>query len=172
MGMFVGVLDLSPHEITSLIFKGVATPHPNRLETAGIKGVPQVVAPGGLDFVSRGPLETLSQQDREKLHYRHSPMFTHVRVSCEEMREVARMVAGKLNKGKGLTAVMIPLRGFSDQARAGGPISDHASDMEFVQTLYKNLDKRIRIIEVDAHINDEAFARAVCSTLLAFLEEG
>jgi uncharacterized protein (UPF0261 family) len=171
MGMFAGVLDLSPHEITSLIFKGVATPRPDRLETAAIKGVPQVVAPGGLDFVSRGPIETLSQEDLKKPHYRHSPMFTHVRVSCEEMRGVARMVAEKLNRGKGPTAVVIPLRGFSDQGRAGRQISDHASDMEFVQTLKKNLNACIRIVEVDAHINDEAFAQAVCSTLLAFLAE-
>jgi len=99
-------------------------------------------------------------------------MFTHVRVSCEEMREVARMVAEKLNRGKGPTAVVIPLRGFSDQGGAGGLISNHASDMEFVQTLNKNLDERIRIVEVDAHINDEAFAQAACSTLLALLGEG
>ena len=172
MGMFAGVLDLSPHEITSLLFKGVATPRPDRLETAATKGVPQVVAPGGLDFVSRGPLETLSPEDRKKPRYRHSPMFTHVRISGEEIREVARMVAEKLNRGKGPTAVVIPLQGFSDQSRAGRPISDPASDMEFVQTLKKNLNARIRIEEVDAHINDEAFAQAVCSTLLTFLGEG
>jgi uncharacterized protein (UPF0261 family) len=172
MGMFAGVLDLSPHEITSLLFKGVATPRPDRLETAAIKGVPQVVAPGGLDFVSRGPLETLSPGERKKPHYRHSPMFTHVRISGEEIRAVARMVATKLNRARGPTAVVIPLRGFSDQGRAGRPISDPESDMEFVQTLKKNIDARIHIVEVDAHINDEAFAQAVCSTLLTFLGEG
>ena len=172
MGMFAGVLDLTPHEITSLLFKGVATPRPDRLETAAMKGVPQVVAPGGLDFVSRGPIKTLSPGDRKKLHYRHSPMFTHVRISGEEIREVARMVAEKLNRGRGPTAVVIPLRGFSDQGRAGRPISDPASDMEFVQTLKKNINARIHIVEVDAHINDEAFAQAVCSTLLTFLGEG
>jgi uncharacterized protein (UPF0261 family) len=44
--------------------------------------------------------------------------------------------------------------------------------MEFVQTLKKNINARIHIVEVDAHINDEAFAQAVCSTLLTFLGEG
>ena len=82
------------------------------------------------------------------------------------------MVAEKLNRGKGPAAVVIPLGGFSDQGRAGGHIADHASDMEFVRTLKETLDKRIRIVEVDAHINDEAFARAVCSHLFALLGEG
>jgi len=170
-GMFAGVLDLSPHELTSLIFKGVAAPRPDRLETAAVKGVPQVVAPGGLDFVSRGPIETLSPEDRKKPHYRHSPMFTHVRVTCEEMEEVARVVAEKLNRGKGPAAVVIPLRGFSYQGRAGGHIGDHASDMIFVQTLKELLSAHIRIVEVDAHINDEAFAQASCSTLFELLGE-
>jgi uncharacterized protein (UPF0261 family) len=135
MNVFAGVLDLSPHEITSLIFKGVAASNPNRLETAAIEGIPQVVAPGGLDFISRGPIHILSDEDRMKPHYRHSPMFTHVRVTSEEMGEVARFVAERLNRGKGPTAVAIPLGGFSDQGREGGHIGDHQSDMAFVQAL-------------------------------------
>jgi uncharacterized protein (UPF0261 family) len=172
MNLFAGVLDLSPHEITSLIFKGVAASNPNRLETAAIEGVPQVVAPGGLDFISRGPIDILSEEDRMKPHYRHSPMFTHVRVTSEEMREVAQFVAERLNRGRGPTAVAIPLGGFSDQGRVGGQISNHESDMAFVQMLKKALKKRIRVVEVDAHINDEAFAQTVCSTLFALLGEG
>lgn len=171
MGLFAGVLDLSPHELTSLLFGGVAAPRPDRLETAAIRGVPQVVAPGGLDFVSRGPLESLAGEDRSKPHYRHSPMFTHVRITREEMRAVAQMVAEKLNKGKGPAAVVIPLRGFSDQGRTGGHIADPASDREFVQTLRKKLKKNIPIVEVDAHINDEPFARAVCSALFSLLKK-
>lgn len=171
MNIFAGVLDLSPHEITSLMFKGVAASNPNRLETAAIEGIPQVVAPGGLDFISRGPIDILSEQDRMKLHYRHSPMFTHVRVTTEEMREVARFVAERLNRGKGPTAVAIPLGGFSDQGREGGHIGDHESDMAFVRTLKKSLKKSIRVVEVDAHVNDEAFAQTVCSTLFELLGE-
>jgi uncharacterized protein (UPF0261 family) len=99
-------------------------------------------------------------------------MFTHVRVTSEEMKEVARFVAERLNSGKGPTAVAIPLGGFSDQGREGGLIGDHESDMAFVQTLKKALKKGIRVVEVDAHINDEAFAQTACSTLFKLLGEG
>lgn len=171
-GMFTGILDLTTHELTSLLFGGVATPSQNRLETAALKGVPQVVAPGGLDFISKGPIDTLSEEDRKKIHYRHSPMFTHVRVNSSEMEEVARVVAKKLNRGQGPAAVAIPLGGFSDQGRAGGHIADNDADMKFVKTLKNRLNKNISVVEVDAHINDESFARAVCSVLFQLLGEG
>ncbi len=170
-GMFTGVLDLTTHELTSLLFGGVATPNQNRLETAAIKGVPQVVAPGGLDFISKGPIDTLSQGERQKVHYRHSPMFTHVRVTSSEMEALARVVAEKLNRGQGPTAVVIPLGGFSDQGRAGGHIADNDADMKFVETLKNRLNKDIPVVEVDAHINDENFAQAVCSVLFQLLGE-
>lgn len=171
-GMFAGLLDVTTHELTSLLFGGVATPGQNRLETAAIKGIPQVVAPGGLDFISRGPIDTLSEEDRTKVHYRHSPMFTHVRVNSDEMEELARVVAERLNKGQGPTAVVIPLGGFSDQGRAGGHIADPDADRAFARTLKKTLRKDISIVEVDAHINDETFARTVCSALFQLLGEG
>jgi uncharacterized protein (UPF0261 family) len=170
-GMFAGVLDLTTHELTSLLFGGVATPNPDRLESAAIKGVPQVVAPGGLDFISKGPIDNLSKKERQKVHYRHSPMFTHVRVTADEMGKLARVVAEKLNRGQGPAAVAIPMGGFSDQGRAGGHIADHDADMAFVDTLKKTLKKDISIVEVDAHINDETFARAVCSVLFQLLGE-
>lgn len=172
VGMFAGVLDVTTHELTSLLFGGVATPGPNRLETAAIKGVPQVVAPGGLDFISKGPIDTLSKEEKEKVHYRHSPMFTHVRVTSREMEEVGRVVAEKLNKGQGPMAVVIPLGGFSDQGRAGGHIADHDADMTFVKTLKNRLNKDISVVEVDAYINDHNFAQAVCTVLFQLLGEG
>ena len=43
--------------------------------------------------------------------------------------------------------------------------------LEFVKTLKKTLNKDIRIVEVDAHINDETFAQTVCSVLFQLLGE-
>ena len=163
--MFSGVLDLTTHEITNLVFKGVAMPSTNRLETAGKKGIPQVVGPGGLDFISRGPIEKLHDEDLKRPHYRHSPYFTHVRVSREGMRKVAEVVAEKINPGCGLTAVVIPLKGFSDQSRPGGPIHDPEADLEFTLALKRRLNKHIRLVEVDANINDESYAACACSCL-------
>jgi len=170
-GMFAGILDVTPHDINNFLFNGFSTPHPDRLETAARKNIPQVFAPGGLDFVSRGAGDTLSDEDREKLHYRHSPMFTHVRVDACEMKKVAQTVAKKLNRGQGFTAVAIPLQGFSFQGHAKGQLADHESDMTFVRILKEKLIDGIPVIEVDAHINDKVFARTVCSLLVQLLNK-
>ena len=107
-GVFRGVLDLTTSELTSEIFHGIASAGPHRLMAAALHGVPQVVAPGGLDFISRGPVETLTVDDRCRPHCRHSPIFTHVRVDSAGMRQVAREVAVRLNLSCGPCAIAIP----------------------------------------------------------------
>lgn len=98
-------------------------------------------------------------------------MFTHVRVTSDEMADVAQEVAHKLNKGQGSTTVAIPLRGFSCQGHSKGYLADHEADMTFIRVLKEKLNKKITVIEVDAHINDESFAQAVCSSLFQLLEK-
>ena len=166
-GIFAGILDLTPHDVNNFLFDGISPPYPGRLESAAGQNIPQVVAPGGLDFISRGPVEALSDEDRRKKHYRHSPMFTHVRVSSDEMKEVASLVADKLNMSRGNTTVAVPLHGFSCQGHAGGHLADHDSDMTFVRILKQKLRKDIAVVEVDAHINEYS----VCSSGLSLLFE-
>jgi uncharacterized protein (UPF0261 family) len=52
-GLFVGVLDLTTREFIDYLaggyYGGIG---PERLETAGKKGIPQVVGPGGLDCIA------------------------------------------------------------------------------------------------------------------------
>lgn len=165
MGMFPAVLDLTTHELTDDLFGGTGATGDVRLENATRMGLPQVVAPGGLDIISRGPVETLSRTERKRPHYRHSPFFTHVRVPESGMRRVASRLAGKLNQGDGPIVVAIPLKGFSDQARAGGQIHDPEADAAFSETLKSKARKNIRIVEIDAHINDREFAVCICHLL-------
>lgn len=169
-GCFSGVLDVTPHDINNFLFGGISPPYSGRLESAGRKKIPQVVAPGGLDFVSRGPIDTLSEGDRKKKHYQHSPMFTHVRVNANEMKDVAEIVAHRLNIGQGKTIVAIPLQGFSYQGHARGQLADHEADMTFTRVLKKRLKKDIPVIEVDAHINDKSFAEVICSRLIQLID--
>jgi uncharacterized protein (UPF0261 family) len=164
-GMFSAVLDLTTHEITNQLFSGVGIASPDRLETAARTGIPQVVAPGGVDVISRGPIDTLRPSERKRPHYRHSPFFTHVRTSARQMRQVGEAVAEKLNRSHGACAVVIPLRGFSDQNRPGGLFYDPQADGEFVSILKKRLDPRIRLVEIDAHMNDKTFASRTCELL-------
>ena len=163
--MFRGVLDLTTSELTSEIFGGIATAGPERLTTAGRLGVPQVVCPGGLDIVSRGPLAGLDPTDRARPHYAHSPTFTHVRIDAAGMRKVAGVLAARLNAAIGPTAFALPLRGFSAESRPGGAIHDPAADEAFRSELRARLAPSVALVEIDAHINDPVFVRRACTLL-------
>jgi len=67
----------------------------------------------------------------------------------------------RLNKSKGPTAVIIPVKGFSIYSREGGPLFDHEADMAFASMLKKGLKSNVRYIEVDNHINDPEFLDVV-----------
>ncbi len=164
-GMFPGVLDLTTHEITDDVFNGTGKPGSERMETAGRMGIPQVIVPGGVSIISRGPLETISRTERAGVFYRHSTSFTHVRVPAQGMRRVARLFARKLNTAVGPTAVLIPLRGFSDQDRPGGKVHDPAANAAFVESLRRHAHGHVDIIEIDAHINDRSFVVEACRLL-------
>ncbi len=169
-GMFSGVLDLTTHEITNRLFGGTCVAGEDRLEGAAQRGIPQVVAPGAIDVISRGPIETLSPEERSRPHYRHSPFFTHVRVSGEEMRQVGEVMAEKLNMSRGPAAVAFPMKGFSDRNRPGDLFYDPGADGGFLSALKRNLDPKVRVVEIDAHINDEAFASRACDLLMGMME--
>ncbi len=81
------------------------------------------------------------------------------------MGQIGEVMADKLNLSRGPAAVAIPLRGFSDRNRAGDVFYDPEGDGEFISTLKKRLSPRIRVVEVDAHINDEEFAIKACDLL-------
>ncbi|RPJ10533.1 MAG: UPF0261 family protein [Deltaproteobacteria bacterium] len=169
-GMFSAVLDLTTHEVTNQLLGGTCLAGEDRLEAAARKGIPQVVAPGAVDVISKGPIETLSSKEKERPHYRHSPFFTHVRVSRDEMRQVGKVMAQKLNMSRGPAAVVVPLRGYSDRNRPGDLFFDPEADGEFVLTLKEKLDPKVRLVEIDAHINDEIFAMKACDLLVEMME--
>jgi len=51
---FIAALDLTTTELADELCGGVMSAGPRRLTTAGLKGIPQVVAPGCLDMVNFG----------------------------------------------------------------------------------------------------------------------
>jgi len=164
-GMFSGVLDLTTHEITNQLFRGTCLAGEDRLEAAARMGIPEVVVPGAIDVISKGPIETLSPEEKSRPHYRHSPFFTHVRVSRDEMRQVGEVMARKLNMSQGPAAIAVPIRGFSDRNRMGDLFYDPEADAEFLSALKRRLNPRVQLVEVDAHINDEVFASRACDLL-------
>ncbi len=157
---FTAAIDLTTHEITSLLFGSINATDPKRLCGAAEVGIPQVVVPGGLDFLGRGPVQLLDHAERKRAHYQQNVLFTHIRTSVTEMRACATIMAERLNVATAPTRVVVPMLGFSAEG-AGGAIHDPDSDLAFLSTLRGKLKSDIPVFEVEAPINSEEFASAV-----------
>jgi uncharacterized protein (UPF0261 family) len=169
-GAFAGALDLSLFELTNRLCGGPAAA--DRLEATGKRAMPQVVAPGALNFFGWWqPLEMLPAQYRDRKMRMHSPIAAQIKASVEEMAALGELIAKKLNKALGPTAVLIPNRGFSEYDSEGGIFSDPRDIKAFVQALKGNIEPKVEVIELDMHINDPEFARKAVAILDGMLRK-
>ncbi len=161
-GLVAGVLDFTTHEIADEMFGGYCRGiGPERLETAGKKGIPLVVVPGGLDNAVFSPYYPMPDRLKDRKTHSHDIRFC-VRMGPEEMKEFAQIIGKKLNRSKGPTYVLIPKRGWSEADKVGMELFEPETNQIFVEELRKMLDSKIPIEEIDLHISEPAFAlRAV-----------
>lgn len=172
-GFINAVLDLTPHEVTEeVVGAGAYVPvRPGRLSAAGLMGIPQVVSTGALEYVCFGPRESIPPGMRRRKIYMHNPYNANMRVSREEMAQVGRVMAERLNQARGPTAVLVPRKGWSVYGREGGPLHNPRGNKILVKALKDHLKSHIRYEEIDAHINDPQFTD-VCVGVLADLVKG
>jgi uncharacterized protein (UPF0261 family) len=170
-GAFKGVLDLNLHEIGDRFVSGLhGAIREGRLTAAGAMGLPQVVAPGSGNYTVQGSPETLSEDMRRRKHFNYNPHLTLVRLIPDEMREVGKEIADKLNAAKGPVKVFIPLRGWSFPDREGLAHWEPEGNQVLVDTLKEELRPTIPLVELDAHINDPDFIDPVVEAFLAMME--
>jgi uncharacterized protein (UPF0261 family) len=170
-GLIDGVLDLVTHEVIDHLYGGYCDAGPSRLEAAGKKGIPQVIVPGCLDFIAFSPPEKMPETLRERKIFRHTPEVAIVRANKDEMASTGKIMAEKLNRALGPIVVVVPSQGFSPADRRGKALYDPEADKAFVETLKRSLKPSIRIIEVDAHINDELFAKRAVDLLCELMQK-
>ena len=165
-GFLAGVLDVTTTELADELVGGVLSAGPDRLEAAGDSGLPQVVAPGALDMVNFGPPDTVPEQFSDRLFYQHNPTVTLMRTTPEETAELGRIMARKLSEAQGPTTVIIPTQGVSAIDQTGQPFDSPEARSAWSENLKAHIGDNVTIIEMDAHINDDAFATKLVETLL------
>ena len=168
-GFLAGVLDATTTELADELVGGVLSAGPDRLEAAGEIGVPQVVAPGALDMVNFGPPDTVPEQFKDRLFYQHNPTVTLMRTTPEETAELGRIMGRKLSEANGPTTVIIPTRGISAIDQTGQPFDSPEARTAWIENLKAHIGDNVTVVEMDAHINDDAFATKLAETLLASL---
>lgn len=168
-GFFAGVLDITTTEWADEICGGVLSAGPGRLDAAALAGVPQVVVPGCIDMCNFWAPSTIPEKYKGRIFYEWNPNVTLMRTTPEELAEMGKIFAEKLNKATGPVAVMIPLKGVSQIDLEGKIFYWPEALQAFIDHLKADLRSDIPIIEVNTDINDPAFSGKVAETLLAML---
>lgn len=180
-GIFQCFLDLVPAGLSEHLLGGNRDAGPERLTAAVRAGVPYVLAPCGFDMISCGPIERKEKGDplwiqrglaQRKIVVQDS-MRVQARTSPQEMELIAKEVARRLNNHprKDLVRFLVPLKGFSSLSVEGGPLNDPEADFAFLKSLKENLSEEIALEEVDASVNDPAFAQAVAQSVIEVLSK-
>jgi uncharacterized protein (UPF0261 family) len=158
--IFGAVIDLAPGGVGEEVLGFNRAAGPTRLEAAGQRGIPQIIAPCGVNLGS--PLKrNYKPEYKLRKKYDYDSVRTFIRLSKEEMIMVADTMADKLNKARGPVKVLIPLGGWSSLDRKGTGFYDAELDRAFVDELKKRLKKDIEIREVDVDLEAPEFAKAI-----------
>ena len=170
-GLLRGVLDLTTTELADELVGGILTAGPDRLTAAGLRGVPQVISLGALDMVNFGPPGTVPHKFLGRRFYQHNPTVTLMRTTPEENDQLGKDIALKASAARGPTSVLVPLRGVSAIDREGQPFWWPEADAALFQSLRNWISPRVRLIELEFHVNDPEFARAAAEELLRTISE-
>jgi len=162
-GLLDGIFDLSTHELTDEIFGGIHAGDAKRLLAGGLKGIPRLVIPGGLDIITLRELETVPEIYRRQPYVKHNPHITLVRLTVDQMIRVADVMAERLNQATAPVIVAIPNGGYSFYNRDGLHFRNLEADQAFARTLKARLKPEIEICELDGHVNDSIFIQAILS---------
>lgn len=161
-GFFNGVIDIATGGVIEEIFDGTRAAGPQRLEAAGERGLPQVIAPGSINVTNAGPARRQAEKymSRER-KLKHDEFRIETRYNREELITAARVYAEKLNKAKGPVKILFPTQGWSSLDREGSVLHAPEEDKVFVEELRRNLKPEIEIKELNCHLEDAEFALAL-----------
>ena len=157
---FDAVVDLAPGGVGEEVLGGMRAAGPDRMTAAGRLGIPQVIALGGVNLTS--PRKSrYKPEHHQRRKFELDELRTFLRVSDEEMDQIARVFAEKLNQAMGPAMLLFPEKGWSAVDPLDGYMFDREQDRLFLRILKKETGAHLSIREVDANLEDAAFADEV-----------
>ncbi|MEL7106546.1 MAG: Tm-1-like ATP-binding domain-containing protein [Pseudomonadota bacterium] len=165
-GAFSTLIDLTPHELTRINIAGAHAPMQGRFTAAPER--PRIVLPGALNFIGLGEKSLVPKRFLSRPHYEHSGLFTHVKLTNDEMANMAGLLAGAMNTCTGPSALIVPMGGFSHHDAPGGAIEDPDLRAVFLDTMRDKLKPEVTVTALDGHLFDPAVTEAILDQLAAF----
>ncbi|MFV1968749.1 MAG: Tm-1-like ATP-binding domain-containing protein [Pirellulaceae bacterium] len=167
-GLIAGVLDITTTELADEIVGGILSAGPGRLTAASRRGIPQVVSVGATDMVNFGPRETVPEAFRERKIHQHNPTVTLMRTTPEENARIGAEIGRKVAASQGPAVILLPLQGVSAIDKTGQSFDDPTARDALFDGVRQNRGS-IELIELDNHINDDAFAETAAHKLLELM---
>lgn len=168
-GYIVASLDITTTELADEVCGGILSAGPDRCMAAARKGIPTILVPGCVDMANFGGIETVPEKYHERNLYQWNPNVTLLRTNVEENTKMGEMLVAAANASTGPVAVLLPLKGVSMLDSEGGRFWDPEADGACYEVIRKNLRPGIKLIEVDANINDPEFSELCANTLLGLM---
>jgi uncharacterized protein (UPF0261 family) len=159
-GLLQAVIDMTTTEVADYLCGGVLACTEDRFGAVVRTRIPYVGSVGALDMVNFGARETVPRKYSARLFHVHNPQVTLMRTTAEENSAIGAWIVERLNRMEGPVRFLLPLRGVSAIDAEGQPFRDPRADaalFDAIRSNWKAAPNR-KLVEVDAHINDHAFA--------------
>jgi uncharacterized protein (UPF0261 family) len=163
-------LDITTTELADQVCGGMLSAGPDRLMAAARAGIPTLLVPGCVDMCNFWAMDTVPEKYRARNLYQWNPNVTLMRTSVEENAAMGAMIARAANASTGPVAILLPLKGVSQLDSPGNPFWDPDADGACYDAIKSNLKPGVPLIEMDANINDPAFADRAVGILLGMME--
>ena len=169
---FAAVFDLCIQEVTNHHAGTVVTSGPDRMENAGRAGIPQIVAPGAVDMVDMPAWQPVPERFADRPYHAHNRLIGSVTTAPAGRREVARVIARKLEGAAAPVAFVLPAGGIQEWDQEGEPLHEPEALDAFLDEMRKAVPAKVRFEEVAAHINAPEFAARALEVFDAWVAEG
>jgi uncharacterized protein (UPF0261 family) len=161
-GLLSAVIDITTTEVADYLLGGILPCTADRFGAMIRTRVPFVGSVGAIDMVNFGPRETVPTKYEGRKFHLHNPQVTLMRTTPAENRAIGEWIVARVNLMEGPARFLLPLRGVSALDAPGQAFHDPEAGKALFDAIRASWRARpnARLIEIDAHINDAAFAAA------------
>ncbi len=171
-GGFACVMDFALPELGNLMAGSVIHAGADRMLNAGKADIPQLVAPGCLDLIDFAGWQDIPERFADRPFHAHNRLIKSSALNNEERRETAREMGRRLAQSAAPVHVLLPTQGIEEWDRPGEPAHDPEGLGHFLDEMRSAIRPPARLTEIDAHINDQAFADAALQVFDAWIADG
>ncbi len=159
-GLLESIIDITTTEVADHLFGGILPCTVDRFGSIIRTKIPYMGSVGAVDMVNFGARETVPKTLEGRTFYIHNPQVTLMRTTPAENRTIGTWIVARLNRMTGPVRFLLPLRGVSAIDATGQPFHDAEADAALFEAIREGwvAARNRKLIEVDAHINDPAFA--------------